>query len=176
MAIFALFIFHSLTGLAAEHMTEKSSQARSHSKKAKISRAKKPDSKFDPTTFIKSKHRDEVSISAYSPQPSAQTPVVIGNQAVVCKPSIKSNEPCTGSECATKAQNKVDPGENPVAMIENNEAIIQEVMKTIKDNCAPPEPKKAFVKPVFELGIKEPENGTTDKRELIPKVGIQAAF
>ena len=61
-------------------------------------------------------------------------------------------------------------------MIENNEAITKEVMKTIRDNCAQPESDKAFVKPVFELGIKEPEKGSTEKREMIPKVGIQAAF
>ena len=102
-------------------------------------------------------------------------PVVVGNQTVVCKPTVRSNDSCTGSTCANKAV-LLDPIEKPVAMIENNEAITKEVMKTIRDNCAPPDSDKAFVKPVFELGIKEPEKGSTEKREMVPKVGIQAAF
>jgi hypothetical protein len=177
LTILALSLIHSATGLAAQHTAEKSTQVRNHSKKkAKKPDAIKADSKFNPTTFIKTKQRNETSISASRPQSTAPTPVVIGNQAVVCKPSVKSNEPCSGSECVNKKPVKADPVEKPVAMIENNEAITQEVMKTIRDNCTPPESEKAFVKPVFELGIKEPEKGSTDKREMIPKVGIQAAF
>ena len=175
-AISAFCFAYSVQGLAVEPHGEKSMQVRGKSKKKTNLRPKKVDSKFNPTTFIKNKQRNDQSVSAARPQQTAPTPVVIGNQAVVCKPTIKSNEPCTGSECASKAPVKVDPIEKPVAMIENNEAITQEVMKTIRDNCAPPESEKAFVKPVFELGIKEPEKGTTEKREMIPKVGIQAAF
>jgi hypothetical protein len=175
--IFSLCLLHSLTGLAAESAAEKSNQVRNKTKKKKkISDAKKAGAKFNPATFIKNKHHKDTSINASNPHPSAPTPVIIGNQAVICKPTVKSTEPCTGSECANKALIQVDPIEKPVAMIDNNEAITKEVMKTIRDNCAPPESEKAFVKPVFELGIKEPEKGTTDKREMIPKVGIQAAF
>ena len=176
--IFLHFISHSQTGVAAaQNMPAKSAQVQRHpEKKQKMSGSKKADAKFNPTTFIKNKQRNEASINTSRPQPLTPTPVVIGNQTVICKPSVKSTEPCTGSECASKAPIQVDPAERPVAMIDNNEAITKEVMKTIRDNCAPPESEKAFVKPVFELGIKEPEKGTTDRREMIPKVGIQAAF
>jgi hypothetical protein len=176
-AILLLFISHSQTGVAGQNVSAKSAQVQDHpKKKPKKSDSKKANAKFNPTTFIKNKQRYDASTDASRPQAPTPTPVVIGNQTVICKPSVKSNEPCTGSECASKAPIQVDPIERPVAMIDNNEAITKEVMKTIRDNCAPPESEKAFVKPVFELGIKEPEKGTTDKREMIPKVGIQAAF
>lgn len=141
----------------------------------KTTRQKKAASKFNPSTFLKNKESTETTFSADRPQATAPMPVVVGNQTVVCKPTVRSNDSCTGSTCANKAV-LLDPIEKPVAMIENNEAITKEVMKTIRDNCAPPDSDKAFVKPVFELGIKEPEKGSTEKREMVPKVGIQAAF
>jgi hypothetical protein len=161
------------TALAVE---KKAKNEQKISKKKKNIRQKKSNSKFNPTVFIKNKERTETGAGTTHTNTVAPSAVAAGSPAVICKPANKPAEDCFGADCSNKKAVRDDPVEKPTAMIDNNEAITKEVMKTIRDNCAPPDSEKAFVKPVFELGIKEPEKGTSEKREMVPKIGIQAAF
>lgn len=175
-AIVLTFLFSCVTAettvFAAEKMKQTSTKKK-QTKKIKTNTRKK--SAFDPAEFLKKKQSHDVNTSVAEQE--VATGVIIGD-GLICNPAKKQREFCTGPDCKQEeviTDQQLD-ATTTESLINDNTRLTKEVLKTIKENCAPVQDSQPYVKPVFEVGIKEPEPGTSTKKEIVPRVGIRATF
>lgn len=174
----ALTILISCT--AAETTIFAAEKSMATTSKTKISRKFKKkavkNSAFDPTDFIEKKQALESTQS--KPKTEKKVETVTFGEGVVCNPVRKQRDLCTGPDC--KQNEPITDQQQGAAgtesLINDNTKLTKAMINTIKENCSAVQDTQPFVKPVFEVGIKEPATGTSDKKEIVPKVGIQATF
>jgi hypothetical protein len=168
----ALLLLHPLTAEARpDTRVQKTAPAKS-------SKKKKP-SRFDPADYLKKKEQHAQTGAPDSAGKPEDGALSLKRQGVVCNPPPKHDESCFGAACAGKDQvQEQQSGQAPVATGSTDSTrLTADLMKTIKENCTQEISAEPSMKPVFEIGVRENEAaGAAQRKEVVPKLGIQASF
>lgn len=154
--------------------------AQKSTSKARNAAKKKKNARFDPADFLKKKEQHAQPGTAAVAGNTASSPLSLKQRGVVCTPK-KNLDNCFGADCkkqvVTEQQTQADAAA-PTANPTDSTRLTADLMKTIKENCTQELSSEPSVKPVFEIGVRQDPAtaGSPENKEVIPKLGIQAAF